>query len=123
MTHAIENASVNAAGVREISVETAATLVGKVRMIDVREPDEFTGELGHVAHAELVPLATVEQTAQAWPRDQELVMICRSGGRSGRATEALMRMGFTRVVNMVGGMLAYNAAFPGQTTASAPETR
>jgi rhodanese-related sulfurtransferase len=66
--------------------------------------------LDHIDNAELVPLETIEQTAQAWSRDQELVMVCRSGKRSARATEALMRMGFTHVANLTGGMLAYNAS-------------
>jgi len=37
-------------------------------------------------------------------------MVCRSGGRSGRATIALKNLGFHKVVNMVGGMIAYNEA-------------
>jgi rhodanese-related sulfurtransferase len=110
MNPEVQNANANAVGVKELSVQTAASLVGKVRMIDVREPAEYTGELGHIAKTELVPLATVEQAAANWDKNQELVMVCRSGNRSGRATETLTRLGFKHVVNMVGGMLAYNDA-------------
>ena len=42
--------------------------------------------------------------------DGLLLFICRSGGRSGRAATALAAMGFTRVMNMVGGMIAWNEA-------------
>jgi rhodanese-related sulfurtransferase len=83
---------------------------GRPRVIDVREPDELTGELGHIDGIEHVPLATVPVTCAAWSRDDEIVMVCRSSGRSGRAAEILAANGFTRVHNMVGGMLAWNAA-------------
>ena len=45
-----------------------------------------------------------------WDADAEIVLICRSGARSGRAAGSLARAGFTRVMNMTGGMLAWNAA-------------
>ncbi len=105
-----EKSTPHALGYREASPEAVVALRGKVRTVDVREPDEFTGELGHIEGAELVPLATVESAATKWNKDAELVLVCRSGGRSGRAAEALVRMGFSRVVNMTGGMLAVQAA-------------
>jgi rhodanese-related sulfurtransferase len=80
------------------------------RLIDVREVNEFTNELGHVPGAELVPLGTIEHAAKDWDKLAPLVMICRSGSRSGRVTQTLKRMGFKEVVNMKGGMLAYNKA-------------
>lgn len=97
-----------AQGMAEVIPPWVEERLGKVRIIDVREPDEYTGPLGHIAGAESVPLATVESAAQSWPRDQKLVMVCRSGARSGKATLALMQMGFDHVVNMRGGMLAWN---------------
>ncbi|MBK9072232.1 MAG: rhodanese-like domain-containing protein [Myxococcales bacterium] len=110
----------NSAGYRDAEVAHVAALAklltqagaasDAVRLIDVREPDEYIGELGHIKGAALVPLATVEASAAAWPRDAMVVLVCRSGGRSGRAAASLRAMGFAHVVNMVGGMLAYNAA-------------
>jgi rhodanese-related sulfurtransferase len=82
----------------------------QVRMIDVREPDEWVGDLGHVAGAELVPLATLAEKAKAWSREQEIVVICRSGGRSARGAGILASMGFTKLHNMSGGMMAWNAS-------------
>lgn len=105
-----EKSTPHALGYREASPTAVVALAGKVRMVDVREPDEFVGELGHIEGAELVPLATVEGAATKWNKDAELILVCRSGGRSGRAAEALVRMGFSRVVNMAGGMLAAHAA-------------
>jgi len=98
------------AGYRDITPAQALAANGACRLVDVREPDEWSGELGRLAGAELVPLAQVEQQAQAWPRDADVILVCRSGGRSGRAAETLVRAGFTRVMNLVGGMLAVAAA-------------
>lgn len=103
-------AHTNEQGMREITVQDALDARGRVRFVDVREPHEWTGELGHIAGAELVPLATVEQAAESWDRAAELVVVCRSGGRSGRATLQLMAKGFTQVYNMAGGMLAWSDA-------------
>lgn len=97
-------------GYRDLDPAALAAHPGAIAMVDVREPHEFTGELGHVAGSRLVPLATVLDAARDWPRDDELVLICRSGNRSGRAAQALAAAGFTRVMNLAGGMLAWNAA-------------
>ena len=98
------------ASYRDIDTATLAELRDAVALVDVREPHEFTGELGHVPGSRLVPLATVLDAARDWPRDHDLVLICRSGNRSGRAAQALAAAGFTRVMNLAGGMLAWNAA-------------
>jgi len=102
--------------VRELTLQAAQhgasfnTEATALYLVDVREPDEYVGELGHVPEAGLVPLATVAGVAGAWPRDALVVCLCRSGGRSGKAALSLQAMGFTKVVNMTGGMLAYAAA-------------
>lgn len=96
------------AAYREIAPRAVYDTLGTARLVDVREPHEFTGELGHVSGAELVPLETLEAACKAWERDTPLVMICRSGGRAGRAAEHLAAQGFSAVMNMVGGMLAWN---------------
>lgn len=79
-----------------------------IRVVDVREPVEFTGDLGHIAEAELVPLGTVMEAAATWDQAAPIILVCRSGARSGRAGEALVAMGFAHVTNMVGGMIAWN---------------
>jgi sulfur dioxygenase len=96
--------------VKTASPQEVATIAGRVRLVDVREPSEFVGELRHVAGAELVPLATVLERAAAWPKHEPIVCVCRSGNRSGRAAEALVALGFADVTNMAGGMLAWNEA-------------
>jgi sulfur dioxygenase len=97
-------------GYRDIDPAGLAEIRTSVTLIDVREPHEFTGELGHVPGSRLVPLASVLDASHSWPRDNEMVMICRSGNRSGRAAQVLAAAGFTHVMNLTGGMLAWNAA-------------
>jgi rhodanese-related sulfurtransferase len=81
-----------------------------VGLVDVREPDEFTGELGHVPGAALVPLATLLDASAGWDPQREVVLVCRSGGRSARAAIALAGRGFRHLYNLRGGMLAWNEA-------------
>jgi sulfur-carrier protein adenylyltransferase/sulfurtransferase len=74
-------------------------------LLDVREPHEFEG--GHLDRAQLIPLQQVPKRASELPEDAEIVVICRSGGRSAHAQQFLMRSGFKRVRNLVGGMLRW----------------
>ncbi len=99
--------NVRSDGISEVSPADVYAVRSLVTLIDVREPHEFTGELGHIPGAKLVPLGTLEDAASTWPRDEEFVLVCRSGARSGRATALLASMGFTRAYNMAGGMMAY----------------
>ncbi|MCP4803869.1 MAG: MBL fold metallo-hydrolase [Proteobacteria bacterium] len=94
------------AGARRIGLDFVKQAPGGVRMIDVREPHE-TAE-GHVAGAELIPLGTLPQQAPGWNRDDAIVTICRSAGRSDRAALHLESMGFTKVASMSGGMLGWS---------------
>lgn len=104
-----EKATPNTLGYRDVSPAQVSQIGNTVRLIDVREPHEYTGDLGHIANTELVPLATVPDASAKWDKHAEIVMICRSGNRSGRAAQHMAQMGFTKVMNMVGGMLAYNS--------------
>jgi sulfur dioxygenase len=99
----------SAGGIPEVSPEWVAASAGDARLVDVREPAEFTGELGHVPGAALVPLAGVVDAAERWDREAPVVLVCRSGGRSGKAALALLARGFRRVASLRGGMLAWNA--------------
>ncbi|NJM10363.1 MAG: rhodanese-like domain-containing protein, partial [Bdellovibrionaceae bacterium] len=79
-----------------------------VVMVDVRRPDEFTGELGHVPGSEHIVLDNLPQSIGDLPKNRTVVFICRSGARSGRATAFAHEQGFTSVYNMKGGMLLWN---------------
>lgn len=96
-------------GVPSVQPTDLASALKEARLVDVRRPDEYVGELGHVEGAELVTLGPdLEKWLAAGNRDQAIVFICRSGGRSGQATQASLAMGYKNVVNMVGGMLLWN---------------
>jgi len=99
-------------GVPEVTVHWVAENldVGGSVVIDVREPHERNDALGHVADSELVPLATLEAAATHWDRATPVVLMCRSGGRSGRAALLLEQLGFAHVASVRGGMLAWNDA-------------
>jgi sulfur-carrier protein adenylyltransferase/sulfurtransferase len=100
----------NPAGFRDVTPQQLASTTVRPRLVDVREPHEFTGELGHVEGAELVPMNSAVEASKTWDRDVDVVLICRSGNRSGRVAAALTSMGFKGLMNLSGGMLAWNAA-------------
>jgi len=97
-------------GYRDVSPQQLAASAARVRLVDVREPHEYTGELGHIEGAELMPMGAFPAAASAWDRDVDVVLICRSGNRSGRVAAALAAQGFHGMMNLAGGMLAWNAA-------------
>ena len=78
-------------------------------LIDVREQVEW--DAGHVAGALFIPQGVLlDRIEAAVPnRDEEIVLYCRSGARSGRMTAALQQVGYTNVVNMAGGILQWQA--------------
>jgi rhodanese-related sulfurtransferase len=100
----------NPAGYRDVSPAEVNLPLPGVTLVDVREVPEFTDALGHVPGAKLVPLATVPAQCLSWDKGAEYLVICKAGGRSAQASQALVRAGFTRVVNLAGGMTGWNAA-------------
>lgn len=96
-------------GIQEVHPNELKPHLAKVRLIDVRRPDEFTGELGHIQGAELLTLGPdLLTTLEKGSKDQNIVFICRSGGRSGQATMIALDMGYNNAVNLKGGMLLWN---------------
>jgi molybdopterin/thiamine biosynthesis adenylyltransferase/rhodanese-related sulfurtransferase len=96
--------------IREISaVEASARRAAGATLIDVREQVEW--DAGHIAGSTFIPLGVVlDEIESAVPnRDEEIVVYCRSGARSGRATAGLQQLGYTNVVNMAGGILDWQA--------------
>jgi len=81
-----------------------------VHVVDVREAVEFAGPLGHIAGADLVPLATLVARAEAWRRDEPIVTVCTYGVRSGKAATLLRDRGFSRVASLYDGLLGWRAA-------------
>lgn len=96
-----------AASVPEVEPEWVSAHRAEVRIIDVRKPEELAA-IGLIPDAENVPLDTLAGAAEGWDRMQALVMVCHSGGRSGKAACQLEELGFTRVASMRGGMLRWS---------------
>jgi rhodanese-related sulfurtransferase len=96
----------------DITIEELKERIDKgeqLNLIDVREEYEFDEfNIG----ATLIPLGELPdrlEEIEAW-KDQEILIHCRSGARSGRAKEYLTSEGYTNVRNVLGGMLAWQAA-------------
>ncbi len=95
-------------GVPEVETAWVAEHFDEVRVVDVRQHAELHGPLSHIEGIEHVPLDRLLAAASSWDTDEKIVVLCRSGGRSGRAAQALEQRGFQRVASMAGGMLKWN---------------
>lgn len=81
----------------------------KIRLIDVRRPDEYNNELGHIEGTELITLGPdLTNFLEKSDRSEEIVFVCRSGGRSGTATVESIKLGYKFTINMAGGMIRWN---------------
>jgi metal-sulfur cluster biosynthetic enzyme/rhodanese-related sulfurtransferase len=79
-------------------------------VLDVRTPAEFNS--GHIPRAHLIPLDELEDRLKELPRkDAPMLVTCAAGGRSTAACQILADQGFTRLLNLAGGMHAW----PGPT--------
>lgn len=89
----------------DIPTVTVSELPDDVLMVDVREPDEWAA--GHAPGAVHIPMGDVPARLDELPAtDDSLAVVCRSGGRSGRAVQWLVQQGFD-VVNVEGGMQSW----------------
>lgn len=75
-----------------------------LNLIDVREVEEV--QSGHIPGITNIPLGLLEFRTHELDKTKPYIMVCRSGGRSGQATQYLQSQGFN-VTNMTGGMLSW----------------
>jgi sulfur dioxygenase len=100
-------------GIPEVTTEDVQSRLsqiksGQIKLIDVRRPEEFNGEFSHIEGAELITLGPdLTRFLESGDKNQEIVFVCRSGGRSGAATSESIRLGYKLSVNMVGGMIRW----------------
>ena len=83
----------------------------KVNLVDVREPHEnagfnIGGTLIPLGHIQSMMIDEIESL-----KDEEVILYCRSGNRSGQAAMFLEAMGFKNTKNLTGGMLAWQEKF------------
>jgi adenylyltransferase/sulfurtransferase len=75
----------------------------RLKIIDVREPNEY--QINRIPGSELIPLGDIPKRYGELNPEDELVMQCKSGVRSGKAADFLRSVGFKRVLNLKGGIL------------------
>lgn len=98
--------------VKEIDIETAARHIGSGSLIiDVREPAEF--EAAHLPGAVNIPRGVIEFKTADHPalaaRDAEILLYCKSGGRSVLAAFNLKRLGYQNILSLTGGFDAWQS--------------
>jgi rhodanese-related sulfurtransferase len=76
-------------------------------LLDVREADEW--HTGHAPRSTWLPMGQVLERASELPRQERIVVVCRSGGRSAAVAEALRHQGLD-AVNLAGGLRAWTGA-------------
>lgn len=92
---------------KEITVEELAEKLAaheEVNLIDVREDEEVAA--GKIPEAIHIPLGSLEAELGKLDKDADYIMICRSGGRSGKACEMMELKGY-KASNVVGGMIEW----------------
>lgn len=86
--------------------EAQARVANGAFFLDVREQNEYDN--AHIVGIDLlIPLGELTQRYAEIPHDREIVVTCRSGGRSARATQFLLEQGYN-ATNMAGGILAWH---------------
>jgi adenylyltransferase/sulfurtransferase len=90
--------------VKELSKRLDAGMPG-MTLIDVREPHEW--EIVHLDAAKLIPTQQLPNHLNELSQTDELLVMCRSGVRSAQAAAFLRQMGFKKVKNVHGGILAW----------------
>ena len=78
-------------------------------VVDVRGPEEYFGELGHIKDSHQITLGDkLKQFLEGYSRSEEIVFVCRSGQRSQDAAKLGIDLGFTKISHLGGGMLGWN---------------
>ncbi len=95
--------------VKEVNTTAALQLINhkNALVLDVREKSEY--EAGHILNAKLIPLGKLKARIGELEkyRDEPIVVVCRSGNRSGTACYLLGKQGFSQAYNLAGGVQAW----------------
>jgi rhodanese-related sulfurtransferase len=88
-----------------VDVSMIDNLLGKVNLIDIREPYEYMG--GHLPTAKNIPMDTIlEQPEKYLDKSKEYYIVCYSGSRSSMTCRTLKENGFN-IINVAGGTGRY----------------
>lgn len=83
---------------------------GGTLVIDVREPEELAQLAYDVPNVVNIPLDQVAKRANEIPKDKPVILACRSGNRSSQAMAELVKLGYTNLTNLEGGLYAWEEA-------------
>lgn len=112
MTTVAEMAAKAKGKIREVTPQEVAPKLGKVLIVDVREPQEYA--TGHIPGAINIPrgmlTSRIDQIPELQDRNCEVVLQCQGGRRSALATATMQELGFKRAVNLAGGFSAWCVA-------------
>ena len=95
-------------GVIDIEPQDLLNFKNEVLTIDVRDPNEYIGELSHIVDSVNIPLKELTQKLFDLPKDKAIVFICKSGNRSAQACKFAQQMGYNHVYGLHGGMTLWN---------------
>ena len=99
-------------GIKDADCIAALQLINhkNALVLDVREESEY--QAGHVLNSKLIPLGKLGERIGELEKykEQPIVVVCRSGNRSGMACAKLGKHGFTQAFNLAGGVTAWQKA-------------
>lgn len=99
-------------GIKEVDCPAALQLINhkNALVLDVREDSEYN--MGHVLNSRHIPLGKLKERIGELEkyREQPIVLVCRSGSRSGTACSILDKNGFAQTYNLAGGVAAWQKA-------------
>lgn len=95
-----------------ITCDELEPILGKVTLLDVREPEEFAES--RLESCKLIPLGELSARVESElpKKDDDIVVYCAHGVRSMHALMAMMRMGYSRVRSLDGGICAWEERLP-----------
>jgi len=99
-------------GIAQVSADWLALHRAEVTILDVRDPEEWTGVLPSLEGALRIPLSDLTAKMTELPKAKPIVTVCRSGKRSAQATVLLEKNGFKDVASVKDGMMAWQRLYP-----------
>ena len=93
----------NATEITSVELKQRLDRGEKLKIVDVREPNEY--QINRIPGSVLIPLGDVPKRYSELDPNDEIVVQCKSGGRSAKAADYLRTVGFKHVLNLKGGIL------------------
>ncbi|GIZ15196.1 rhodanese-like domain-containing protein [Capnocytophaga catalasegens] len=102
---------------KEISISQAVKMLSQgALLVDVREHSEVEQVAYDVPNFLNIPLGELAEKFSQIPTQEQVIVACKAGGRSAKAVQFLQEKGFTNVINLQGGMIAWaEQGFPIKT--------